>query len=80
MLRVKYKFLSEICYRDYVSKIKISSDQNLKHFWKFILERKYNNGIPAEVYLVGTSASDAYFIFHHFFDYFAYFSCVCSRL
>lgn len=50
MFRDRLKINSEMCYKNYITKVEESIKNNIKYFWSYIANKKKNNDIPSCVY------------------------------
>lgn len=69
--RTKSKLLIDTCYKNYISLIEVSLDNNIKAFWKFVNSKKSVNSIPITMQYDGVTASDPSDVCELFSNYFS---------
>ena len=70
VLRRKFKYKTEKCFKNYLSNVEKSIRRNIKFFWTYISNRKNANYIPSYMVYKNVAASEASEICELFSNYF----------
>lgn len=70
LLRARSKKISDQCYKKYIASIEESMSDNIKHFWKFVNNRKGHSSMPQVMQLGDSSSSNGRDICEMFSQYF----------